>query len=93
LKPKGSNWQEEAKRAAAKEAVKHVKSGSVIGLGSGTTVAYAIKELGKKHLQILAVPTSYQVFLLATQNHIQTTTLDEHPKLDLTIDGADQVDI
>jgi len=92
LKPKGANWQEEAKKAVAREAVKHVKRGSVIGLGSGTTVAYAIKELGKKRLQILAVPSSHQAFLLATQNHIQTTTLDEHPRLDLTIDGADQVE-
>jgi ribose 5-phosphate isomerase A len=93
LKPKGTDWQEDAKKAAAKEAVKHVKKGAVIGLGSGTTVAYAIKELGKKHLQILTVPSSHQAFLLATQNHIQTTTLDEHPRLDLTIDGADQVEI
>jgi ribose 5-phosphate isomerase A len=87
---------EKAKSASAKEAVKHVKDGQIMGLGSGTTVAYAIQELGKqikqKHLQLLAVPSSYQAFLLATQNHIPTTTLDEHPKLDLTIDGADQVD-
>lgn len=64
----------------------------VIGLGSGTTVAYAIEELAKKQLQILAVPSSYQAFLLATQNHIQVTTLDEHSQLALTIDGADQVE-
>ena len=93
MKPKNPNWQEQAKRAAAKEAVKHVKDGHVIGLGSGTTVAYAIQELGKQnHLHILAVPSSYQAFLLATQNHIPITTLDEHPKLDLAIDGADQVE-
>jgi ribose 5-phosphate isomerase A len=92
LKPKSTNWQEIAKKAVAKEAVKHVKSGQVIGLGSGTTVAYAIEELGKRHLQILAVPSSYQASLLATQHHIQLTTLDEHPRLDLTIDGADQVE-
>ena len=96
MKPKSQNWQEQAKKAAAKEAVKQFRDGYVIGLGSGTTVAYAIQELGKqakqKRLQIRAVPTSYQSFLLATQNHIHTTTLDEHPKLDLTIDGADQVE-
>jgi ribose 5-phosphate isomerase A len=38
------------------------------------------------------VPSSYQAFFLATQNHIPITTLEEHPKLDLTIDGADQVE-
>jgi ribose 5-phosphate isomerase A len=93
LKPKNPDWQEQAKKAAAKEAVKHVKDGYVIGLGSGTTVAYAIQELGKQnYLQILAVPSSYQAFLLAAQNRIPITTLDEHPKLDLTIDGADQVE-
>lgn len=93
MKPKYPNWQEHAKRAAAKEAVKHVKDGYVIGLGSGTTVACAIQELGKQnHSHIFAVPSSYQAFLLAAQNHIPITTLDEHPKLDLTIDGADQVE-
>ena len=96
MKPKNPNWQEQAKKAAAKEALKHVKDGYVLGLGSGTTVAYAIQELGKqtkqRQLQIIVVPTSYQAFLLATQNHIHTSTLDEHPELDLTIDGADQVE-
>lgn len=92
MKPKNTNWQEQAKKAVAKEAVKHVKNGHIIGLGSGTTVAYAIEELGKKQLEILAVPSSHQAFLLAAQNHIQITTLDEHPRLNLTIDGADQVE-
>lgn len=93
MKPKNTNWQEQAKKTAAKEAVKHVKDGTVIGLGSGTTVAFAIQELGKQNYsQMLAVPSSYQAFLLATQNHIPITTLNEHPKLDLTIDGADQVE-
>jgi ribose 5-phosphate isomerase A len=82
-----------AKKTVAKEAAKHVKNGQVIGLGSGTTVAYVIEELGKRQLQILAVPSSHQAFLLATQHHIQITTLDEHPRLNLTIDGADQVEI
>lgn len=92
MKPKNADWQGQAKKAAAKEAVKHVKNGMVIGLGSGTTVAYAIEELAKKHFKILVVPSSYQAFLLATQNHIQITTLDEHSHLALTIDGADQVE-
>jgi ribose 5-phosphate isomerase A len=96
LKPKNLDWEEKAKKAVAKEAVKHVKDGCIIGLGSGTTVAYAIEEMGKlvkqKHLHLLAVPSSHQAFLLATQNCIPVTTLDEHSKLDLTIDGADQVE-
>jgi ribose 5-phosphate isomerase A len=87
---------EMAKRKAAIEAVKHVKDGFVIGLGSGSTAAHAIKEIGEKikseKLRVLGVPTSYQAFMLAVENGIQITTLEEHPTLDLTIDGADQVD-
>jgi ribose 5-phosphate isomerase A len=87
---------EKAKRNAAKEAAKHVKDGFFIGLGSGSTAAYAIEEIGKKikeeHIHVTGVPTSYQAFTAALRNGIPITTLEEHPVLDLTIDGADQVD-
>ena len=87
---------ERAKKNAALEAIGNVENGFVIGLGSGSTAAYAIEELGKKvrreRLSILAVPTSYQALMLAATHGIQITTLDEHPKLDLAIDGADQMD-
>ena len=90
------DWTEQAKKRAALEAIKHVKDGFVIGLGSGSTAAYAIKELGirrrKEELDVLGVPTSYQAFMLAVQNNIPITTLEEHNRLDLTIDGADQID-
>ena len=96
MKPKSPSWLEQAKGAAAREAVKEVKDGYVIGLGSGTTVAHAIEELGKnikkKRIQVLVVPSSHQAFLLAAHNKVQATSLDEHPKLDMTIDGADQVE-
>jgi len=96
LKAKGSSLIEKAKKRAALEAVKHVKDGYIVGLGSGSTAAYAIKEIGRitqqKNWQILGVPTSYQAMQLATQCGIQLTTLQEHPQLDLTIDGADQID-
>jgi ribose 5-phosphate isomerase A len=95
LNPK-QDWIEKAKKRAALEAVKHVKDDFVVGLGSGSTAAYAIQELGsrtkKEKLHILGVPTSYQAFILAVQTGIQITTLEEHSKLDLTIDGADQID-
>ncbi|MGB9854116.1 MAG: ribose-5-phosphate isomerase RpiA [Candidatus Bathyarchaeales archaeon] len=91
-----NTWVEKAKKNAALEAIKHVKDDSVIGLGSGSTVAYAVEELGKKiklkDLRVKTVPTSYQAFMLAVKHRIPTTTLDENPKLDLTIDGADQID-
>jgi ribose 5-phosphate isomerase A len=95
LTPKVDSTECEKKRAAL-EAVKHVKDGLVVGLGSGSTAAYAIEEIGKRmkkeKIRVLGVPTSYQSFILAVKNGIPTTTLEEHPVLDLSIDGADQVD-
>jgi len=92
----GTGWIEDAKRHAVLEAVKHIRNGQVIGLGSGSTAAYAIQETGKlirqKKWRVLGVPTSHQAFLLAVECGIQVTTLEEHPKLDITIDGADQID-
>ncbi|MEM3736592.1 MAG: ribose 5-phosphate isomerase A [Candidatus Bathyarchaeia archaeon] len=90
------SWLEEAKRRAAEEAVKHVRDGYVLGLGTGTTAQYAIREIGRRireeGIRVLCVPTSYQAFFLAIQERIPITTLDEHPRLDLAIDGADQID-
>ena len=87
---------DEAKRKAALEAVKQVKDHDVIGLGSGTTIAYAIEAIGKKvkleNLNVKGIPTSYQAFQLAVKHGIPVTTLEEHPLINLTIDGADQVD-
>ncbi len=95
MKPEGT-WIEEAKRKAALAAVKHVKDGFVVGLGSGSTAAYAIEALGERvsreRLNVLGIPTSYQAFLLAVQHGIAVTTLEEHPTISLTIDGADQID-
>ncbi len=95
MKPK-KEWIDEAKRNAALEAVKHVKDNFVIGLGSGSTAAYAIEEIGnrmkREKICVSAVPTSYQAFMLAVKHGIPITTLEEHPILDLTIDGADQID-
>lgn len=85
-----------AKRNAAYAAITHVKDGMVVGLGSGTTAAYAILALGerKKHenIQISGVPSSYQAFQLAVQSGIPITTLEENPIIDVNIDGADQID-
>jgi ribose 5-phosphate isomerase A len=95
LKPK-KEWIDEAKRNVALEAVKHVKEDFVIGLGSGSTAAYAIEDIGnrmkREKIRVSAVPTSYQAFMLAVKHGIPITTLEEHSILDLTIDGADQID-
>ena len=90
------SWIDEAKKRAASEAVKHVNDGFTVGLGSGSTAAYAIKGIGRRiqreKLQILGVPTSHQALKLAVDSGIPITTLEEHPQLNLTIDGADQID-
>jgi ribose 5-phosphate isomerase A len=95
LRPE-EEWIKEAKKKAASKATEHVRDNFVIGLGSGSTAAYAIQTIGEriKHegIHILAVPTSYQAFNLAVENGIPVTTLQEHPTLDLVIDGADQID-
>lgn len=87
---------EDAKRNAGYAAVEHIKDNMIVGLGSGTTAAYAIIALGEKirqkNLQILGIPSSYQAFQLAVQNGITITTLEEHPIIDVNIDGADQID-
>ncbi len=83
------------KQNAAQAAVTHVQDGFVVGLGSGSTAAFAIQALGERvkseSFHVLGIPTSYQAFLLAVECKIPMTTLDEHPSIDLTIDGADQL--
>ncbi|MDH5419273.1 MAG: ribose-5-phosphate isomerase RpiA, partial [Candidatus Bathyarchaeota archaeon] len=89
-------WREEARKRAALEAVKHVQDGFIVGLGSGSTAAYVIQEIGEKirleGLRISGVPTSHQAMMLAVHCGVPLTTLNEHPQLDLAIDGADQID-
>ena len=89
-------WREEARKRVALEAVKHVQDGFIVGLGSGSTAAYVIQEIGEKirleGLRISGVPTSHQAMMLAVHCGVPLTTLNEHPQLDLAIDGADQID-
>jgi ribose 5-phosphate isomerase A len=85
----------ELKQKSALEAVKHVKDNFIVGLGSGSTAAFAIEALGERikqeKLHIMGIPTSYQAFLLAVECGVPITTLEEHPSIDVTIDGADQL--
>jgi ribose 5-phosphate isomerase A len=88
---------EKARSAAAKKAFQEVKNHTIIGLGSGNTLAlifhYLQKELHEKRLDIKVVPASSQSCHLCIINQIPLTTLNENPQLDLVIDGADQVDV
>jgi ribose 5-phosphate isomerase A len=86
---------ERAKREAGYEAAGLVRDGMVIGLGTGSTVLYAMERLGvliKEGLSVAGVPSSFQAASRARELGIPLTTLDECPVLDLAIDGADQVD-
>jgi ribose 5-phosphate isomerase A len=84
----------EEKRAAGEAAADMVRDGMVLGLGTGSTVAWTIKRIGEKvevGLEVLGVPTSYQASELAIAAGIPLTSLDQDPVLDLAIDGADQI--
>jgi ribose 5-phosphate isomerase A len=86
---------EQEKEAAGRAAAKLVRDGDIVGLGTGSTAYFAVIALGervKAGLKIIGIPTSVQTAELARQLGIPLTTLDEHPQIDITIDGADEVD-
>ena len=83
------------KEMAAREAVKHVKDGMVVGLGSGSTASIAIRFLGdkvKEGWKLVGVPTSRDSEVLGKSVGIAIGELRDYPDVDLTIDGADEVD-
>ena len=85
---------EELKRQASIAALDAVTDGMIVGLGSGSTVAYFIRELGvrvKGGLRIHGIPTSEDSRRLATEVGVPLTNLREHPVIDVTVDGADEV--
>jgi ribose 5-phosphate isomerase A len=88
--------QDDLKRLAAVRAVDQVQSGMVLGLGTGSTAAFAVAEIGAlldagKLSGIVGVPTSKRTFEQAQSLGIPLSTLDDHPRIDLAIDGADEV--
>lgn len=85
------------KKLAAEKAVEYVESGMVLGLGTGSTTSYAIRKIGERIRQgvltdIAGIPTSNDSEQLSSEFGIPLTTLSNHPLIDLTIDGADEVD-
>jgi ribose 5-phosphate isomerase A len=92
-----SDSAQNAKWQAALEAVDRVVPGMVVGLGTGSTAAYAVDEIGKRLSQgklrdIVGIPTSVATHQRALLLGIPLGTLEDHPVVDLTIDGADEVD-
>lgn len=83
------------KQTAARAAADLVEPGSVVGLGSGSTATWAIRFLGERirgGLKIVGIPTSQNTKQLAEELGIPLATLDQHPQLDIDIDGADEID-
>src|SRR5882672_3311638 len=83
------------KRAAAARAVEFVRPGMRLGLGTGSTAKHFVELVGERvraGLDIIAVPTSEATRADAERCGIPLTTLDETPSLDLTVDGADEID-
>jgi ribose 5-phosphate isomerase A len=86
---------EQAKRAAGYRAADMIEEGMVVGLGTGSTVYFAIQRLSERvkgGLTITGIPTSFQTALRAREAGIPLTNLDENPVVDIAIDGADEVD-
>ena len=87
--------KEHLKKIAAEKATEEIQNGTVIGLGTGSTVYYALLKLGemvRNGLNIIGVPTSANTEKIATEQGITLSTLADHPTIELTIDGADEVD-
>jgi len=85
------------KQQAAYRAVEFIESGMVVGLGAGSTAEWALRRIGDLirlgHLkEIVGIPASMYIEQAARRAGIPLTTLEDHPVIDVTIDGADEVD-
>jgi ribose 5-phosphate isomerase A len=86
---------EREKEAAGRASVKLVRDGDIVGLGTGSTAAFAVQFLGERvrdGLKIRGIPTSIHTQEAAAKLEIPLTTLEEFQEIDITIDGADEVD-
>lgn len=87
---------EDLKRQAAEKAVEQVKSGMVVGLGTGSTAKYAVMKIGELWqagvlTDIVGIPTGEGTAALARQYGLPLATLDDYPIIDIAIDGADEI--
>lgn len=88
---------ERYKQQAAEQALRYVENGMALGLGSGSTATYMLKGLAQRLADgrlrdVVGVPSSEMTATLARQLGIPLATLDQRPQLDLTLDGADEID-
>jgi len=93
----GSPEQNQWKRAAAEAAVKLVEDGMVVGLGTGSTAALFVsllaRRISKERLRVVGIPTSKETATQARKLKIRLVTFAEHAQADLTVDGADEVEL
>lgn len=91
------SWVERAKRNAVLKALQPVINGWILGLGSGSTIAYAVAELSRltrdRNLELSVVPTSHQIENLAISHGLRIVSMNEAATVDYAIDGADQVEL
>jgi ribose 5-phosphate isomerase A len=84
------------KNAAFRAVEGNVKKGMILGIGSGSTVVYAVKRIAEinktEDLNLKCIPTSFQAHQLIVENGLTLVTLDQYPEIDLDIDGADEID-
>jgi ribose 5-phosphate isomerase A len=95
LTEKSLKQSDQEKEAAARASLRFVRDGNIVGLGTGSTAAYAVRFLGEQvqaGLKIRGIPTSVHTRELAASVGIPLTTLDEFQQIDVTIDGADEFD-
>jgi len=93
--PASDTSRDALKRAAAEAAVELVQPGMVVGLGTGSTATFAVEALARRHregLQFISIPTSERTAAQAKVANIPLTSFHEHRQIDLTIDGADEVE-
>jgi|SRR5277367_4386936 len=93
--PENPSIINQEKEAAGRAGVSYVHDGNVVGLGTGSTAAYAVKFLGERveaGLKIRGIPTSTGTRDLAASLNIPLTTFDEVQQIDVTLDGADEFD-
>jgi len=85
---------DELKRQAAISALDEIHANMIVGLGTGSTASHFIRELGSRvraGLRVLGIPTSEASRILAEEVGVPLTSLKEHPEIDVTVDGADEV--
>jgi len=89
--------QDELKKKAAHRAVEFIESGMIVGLGTGSTTEFAVRRVAERLKSgdlkaIVGIPTSIRTQKLAGELNIPLCGLDDRPDIDVTIDGADEVD-